>query len=185
MSSQVDQEYPRWIYYPIRTVPPAWVHDLVAIVKRQRSSIESPIVDGLTSDLVLAHLASGLIDLGYTVETGKRAGQKVRRPVLFGDQGRPRVTYEVDAIHDDLGVVVEVEAGRGARGNAVYRDLIRSSLIVGVRYLALGVMIEYRHQSGGRPTAARSFHEAREQLDAIYASGQLRLPFEGLLLFGY
>jgi hypothetical protein len=119
------------------------------------------------------------------VETGKKSGDKVRRPVLFGDQGRPRVTYEVDAIHDDLGVVVEVEAGRGARGNAVYRDLIRTSLIVGVRYLALGVMLEYRHMSGGKEMSVKSFREARDQLDAIYASGQLKLPFDGLLLFGY
>jgi hypothetical protein len=58
-------------------------------------------------------------------------------------------------------------------------------LIVDVRYLALGVMVQYRHLSGGRPMAVRSFHDAREQLDAIYGSGQLRLSFEGVLLFGY
>jgi hypothetical protein len=46
-------------------------------------------------------------------------------------------------------------------------------------------MTEYRHLSGGRPTVVRSFHDAREQLDAIYASGQLQLPFEGVLHFGY
>jgi hypothetical protein len=92
----------------------------------------------------------------------------------------------VDAVHDELGVVVEVEGGRGgARGNAIYRDLIRTSLIVDVKYLALGVMTEYRHLSGGRRMSVRSFQEARDQVDAIYASGQLRLPFEGLLLFGY
>ena len=55
--------------------------------------------------------------------------------------------------------MLEVEAGRGARGNAVYRDLIRTSLIVDVQFLALGVMTEYRHLSGGRPTVVRSFHD--------------------------
>jgi len=179
------QEYPSWIYYPIRTQPPPWVHDLVAVVSEQRPAIESANVSGLTSDAVLAHIAPGLAELGYVVESGKRSAQKVRRPVLFGDQGRPRVTYEVDAVHDELRIVLEVEAGRGARGNAVYRDLIRTSLIVDVRFLALGVMTEYRHLSSGRPTVVRSFHDAREQLDAIYASGQLLLPFEGVLLFGY
>ncbi|MBV9870926.1 MAG: hypothetical protein JO214_09930, partial [Frankiaceae bacterium] len=103
----------------------------------------------------------------------------------YGDQGKARVTYEVDAAHDVLGVVVEVEAGRGARGNAIYRDLIRASLVVNVRFLALGVMTEYRHLSKGKQQYVKSFHEAREQLDAIYASGQLVLPFQGLLLFGY
>ena len=105
--------------------------------------------------------------------------------MLFGERGHERVAYEVDAVHDELGIVVEVEAGRGARGNAVYRDLVRSSLIVDVRYLALGVMSEYRHQTGGRPVSVASYREARDILDAVYASGQLGLPFEGVLLFGY
>lgn len=123
--------------------------------------------------------------LGYEVESGKHRAEKIRRPVLFGDQGGERVAYEVDAVHDDLGVVVEVEAGRGARGNAIYRDLIRASLIGGAKYLALGVMLEYRHRQAGRPIAVESYRDAKDQLDAIYASGRLRLPFEGVLLFGY
>jgi hypothetical protein len=139
----------------------------------------------LTSDKVLAFLRPGLEGLGYRVETGKAAAQKIRLPVLFGDEGRERVAYEVDAVHDELGVLVEVEASRGARGNAVYRDLIRASLIVGARFLALGLMSEYHHSQSGKTVTVQSFREARDQLDAIYASGRLILPFEGVLLFGY
>ena len=82
-------------------------------------------------------------------------------------------------------MLVEIEAGRGARGNAVYRDLIRASLIVEANYLALGVMSQYRHMSGGQQVTVASFKESSEQLEAIYASGRLKLPFEGILLFGY
>lgn len=181
----MQSDYPSWMYYPTRTEPPAWVHDLVSLVGRMQKQIDSSLVTGLTSDVVLSQLAPGLENLGYAVETGKKAGERIRRPVLFGEQGQPRVTYEVDAVHDELGIVVEVEAGRGARGNAVYRDLIRTSLIVDVRFLALGVMAHYRHMSGGKQMIVPSYRDAREQLDAIYASGQLRLPFTGLLLFGY
>ena len=131
------------------------------------------------------HLANGLAALGYHVETGKSAAQKVRRPVLFGENGRELVAYEVDAIHDDLGIVVEIEAGRGARGNAAYRDLIRASLIVGTRYLVLGVMLDYRHQNANKTTHVKSYEDTKGQLDAVYASGRLKLPFDGLLLFGY
>jgi hypothetical protein len=81
--------------------------------------------------------------------------------------------------------VVEVEAGRGARSNAVYRDLIRTSLIVNVKYLALGVQLAYRHDAGGREVTVASFAETKTLLEAIYASGRLQLPFEGILLFGY
>jgi hypothetical protein len=105
--------------------------------------------------------------------------------VLFGGNGRERVAYEVDAFHDKLGIAVEVEAGRGARGNAIYRDLIRASLIVGANYLALGVMTEYRHLNKGKTQRVKSYDDARDQLDAIYTSGRLKLPFQGLLLFGY
>lgn len=157
----------------------------MAVVAAAREKIESRKTAGLTSDTVLAHLRPGLEALGYQVESSKRQAGKIRRPVLFGDRGRVRVAYEVDAVHDELGVLVEVEAGRGARGNAVYRDLVRSSLIVGARYLALGLMQEYRHLSGGKEISVSSYTEAKHQLDAIYASGRLGLPFEGLLLFGY
>ena len=109
--------------------------------------------------------------------------ERIGRPVLFGKQGAERVAFEIDAVHDELGVLVEAEAGRGARGNAVYRDLLRSSLIAGARYLALGVMQEYRHRSAGKAIAVSSYRKAKDRLDAVYDSGRLRLPFEGVLLF--
>ncbi len=52
-------------------------------------------------------------------------------------------------------------------------------------YLALGVMSAYHHQSSGRTVVVESYRDARDQIDAIYASGRLILPFDGLLLFGY
>lgn len=142
-------------------------------------------MDGLTSDKVLGYLRPGLEAIGYRVETGKTRVERIALPVLYGNEGQERVRYEVDAVHDELGVVVEVEAGQGARGNAVYRDLVRTSLIVDARFLVLGVMSQYRHQSGCREVVVRSYQDAKDQLDAIYASQRLRLPFEGVLLFGY
>lgn len=177
--------YPDWMFYPPRARPPTWVQDFLGVVETARDLVDSEKVPGLTSDAVLARLRPGLEGLGYTVEAGKARASKIRRPVLFGEQGRERVAYEVDAVHDELGVVVEVEAGCGARGNAVYRDLVRASLIVDVKYLALGLMRSYHHLSGGKQMTVQSYREARDVLDAVYASGQLRLPFQGVLLFGY
>jgi hypothetical protein len=174
--------YPSWIYYPTSTAPPAWVHDLIAVVAAVQADVASAQHTGLTSDSVLLKLRPGLELLGYTVEASKRRADKVRRPVLFGEGGGERVAYEVDAVHDEIGVLLEVEAGRGAMGNAVYRDLIRTSLIFGARFLALGVMLEYRYSKSG---FTQSYRDARDLLDAIYASGRLQFPFEGILLFGY
>ncbi len=182
---QTNTAYPLWCYYPLRERPPDWVRDFITVVTSVQTDIDSQKVAGLNSDRVLTYLRTGLVALGYEVEAGKTKAQKIRRPVLFGEQGEQIVAYEVDAVHDELGVVVEVEAGRGARGNAVYRDLIRASLIVDAKYVAIGVMRSYRHLSGGRQMDVASYTETKHQLDAIYASGRLRMPFDGLLLFGY
>jgi hypothetical protein len=37
----------------------------------------------------------------------------------------------------------------------------------------------------GEQGEPRSYADAKDQLDAIYASQRLRLPFNGVLLFGY
>jgi hypothetical protein len=95
------------------------------------------------------------------------------------------MAYEVDGFHSQDRIALEVEAGRGARGNAVYRDLIEGSLLVDADYLVLAVLQEYRHQQAGRTIVVRSYLDSRNVLDAIYASNRLILPFEGILLIGY
>ena len=135
----------------------------------------------LSSDQVLAALKPGLQGIGYAVETGKRRDQKISRPVLFGENGLPQVSYEIDAFHDELGVAVEVEAGRGAANNADYRDLVRTSLILDADYLAMLMPLAYR--GGGQIT--RAYGGAKSQLEALYASDRLKLPFVGVLLVGY
>ena len=177
--------YPLWRYYPERTSPPPWVNTLVGVFSDSQDAIDSAVVQGKQSDGVLAALRIGLEEEGYQVEAGKRAVDKIFRPVLFGDQGKERVHYEVDAWLADTGVLVEVEAGRGWMGNAFYRDLVRTSLIVDAKYLAIALMTSYRYQSGAKTAASHDYVNAHDQLDAIYASGRLHLPFEGVLLIGY
>lgn len=176
--------YPNWKFYPLNATPPEWVGDVVDAVNRKELDIST--VDGhtgLSSDDVLAHLRDGLERLGFEVEKGKRASEKVRRTVLFGENGTPEVNYDVDAFNDYIGAAVEVEAGRGAANNADYRDIVRTSLILDAKYLILMQPFVYRSNpaSGG----IHAYANSRSQLDAIYASRRLRLPFEGLLLIGY
>jgi hypothetical protein len=141
------EAFPTWTYYPLNLPAPEWVRDFVSVVADARDAISTSTTRPvrLDSNGVLAEIAPGLSGLGYTVETSKAKASKIKRPVLFGENGKPTVLYEVDAVHDDLGVVVEVEAGRGARGNATYRDLIRTSLIVDARFLALLLPVAYTY----------------------------------------
>jgi hypothetical protein len=105
--------------------------------------------------------------------------------VFFGDEGSFLRTYEIDAFDLTHGVALEVEAGRATMGNAIYRDLIQSSLMVDARHLALAVPIEYRYQSSGRSVTEPSYAKTYSVVEAIYGSPRLRLPFDGLLLIGY
>ncbi len=130
---------------------------------------------------MLKALGAGLAELGFAVETAKTKDAKIRRPVLFGENGTSRVAYEIDAFHDELGIAVEVEAGRGAHNNADYRDIVRTSLILDAKFLALLMPINYRYSSSATP----AYRNTLGQLDAIYASDRLKLPFHGVLLVGY
>lgn len=173
--------YPLWKFYPGRSRPPAWVHPLIEAFAAARTASEAQ----LTSDQKLRLLRPALLDLGFDVEGGKTVADKLRRPVLFGELGVEERAYEVDAFHPELGVALEVEAGRGTQGNAIYRDVIQTSLLIDARFLALAVLIEYRFKSGGRAIASPDYRKTSSVFDAIYASDRLPLPLEGVLVIGY
>lgn len=94
-------EYPRWTYYPTRDPAPGWVGDLIGEVARARDQIDSRKVGGLNSDRVLALLRPGLERRGFRLESGKRKADRITLPVLFGEQGLPRVRYDVDGVQDE------------------------------------------------------------------------------------
>jgi hypothetical protein len=173
--------YPAWKFYPVRLPAPEWAEGVLKAFRDAKSTIDSSANRGVTSDAALAAVRPGLKKLGFEVERGKGAGQKILRPVLFGENGKPVVSYEVDGFHDVEKIVLEVEAGRGAANNADYRDLVRASLMVNASYLILAMMQEYR--AGKQVT--RSYDQTLNRLDAIYASDRLKLPLSGVLLVGY
>ena len=178
--------YPVWSYFPRNVRPPAWAVSFVEVVKAAEAKISTvERKTGLSSDDVLQELGPGLVALGYAVESGKTKAAKIFRPVLFGENGAPEVNYEIDAFQDQLGIAVEVEAGRGAAGNADYRDIVRTSLILDANNMALLMPIRYRTTAGQREHAIPAYERTRGQLSAIYASQRLKLPFDGVLLIGY
>jgi hypothetical protein len=140
----------------------------------------------MESDDVLRAIADDLeAKMSFTVERGKRKLRKLPRPVFFGDEGAYLRTYEIDAFRQELGIALEVEAGRATMGNAIYRDLIQGSLMVDAKFLVLAVPIEYRYKSGARTAREPSYAKTYSVIEAIYGSQRLSLPFEGLLLVGY
>ena len=77
-------------------------------------------------------------------------------------------------------VSVWLSAFRGAANNADYRDIVRMSLILDGRNMALLMPVRYRFASGQREYATLAYDRTRNQLDAIYASQRLKLLSTGL-----
>ena len=170
--------YPRWEYFPRNVHPPQWVDSFVAevaVIEPRISTVDQST--GLHSDDVLLELAAGLRRLGYDVESSRSAADRIRRPVLFGSNGRAEVSYDIDAFHDGDGIVVEVEAGRAPSNNATYRDIIRASLILDA--------VTYRFTNRGQLASVPVFARGLDLLSALYASQRLPLPLRGVLLVGY
>ena len=175
----------RYSTYPRTEVPPAFVRELVGVFRSHESQISTvALAKGLTSDQVLAVVAGDLASLGFAVETGKAASQKVERPVFFGDDGQAELTYQIDGFHAGWRCGIEIEAGRASMGNAIYRDLIQASLMVDLEHLCLAVPMEYKFQSGGRTTVSRDYESAKAVAGAIYSHSRLKMPY-GLLVIGY
>lgn len=135
---------------------------------------------GLVSDKVLARLRPDLLDLEFEVESGKQKGQKIDRPVLFGENGKPALRYNVDAWHDVWRAGLEIEAGRAVMGNAVYRDLIQALVMVNMEHLILAVPNLYRYKGG----VSEDYTHTVGVADALYGHSRVQMPFS-LCVIGY
>src|SRR3990172_3276444 len=101
----VPDIYPMWKFYPPAIEPPAWVPPVVAAFAAVRPQIDSRLNVGVTSDAALAALRPELVRQGFEIEDGKTKAGTIRRPVLFGEVGRPVVAYEVDGFHSQHEIV--------------------------------------------------------------------------------
>jgi hypothetical protein len=180
-----ETPYPRFIYYPQYARPPDWVEPIVEVFQDCRGSIDTLGGKWNRSDKALEFLREGLVEIGFKVEGGKKHSEKLHRPVFFGDEGEPSTKYEIDAYHPDWRVAAEIEAGRSIHGNAIYRDLIRMSLMADCDFAMIAVPLQYEHGRGTRRTRTSNYLLAKDILSGVYGSNRLKLPFQGLLLIGY
>jgi hypothetical protein len=174
------QSYPRW------QPPNQLVHELVAVFEDAQPEIGTP-KNQKKSNQTLAAVADGLKTLGFRVEDQPKVGsedrkKKVKVPVLFGENGRPIKTFEVDAWRESDGAVVEVEAGSAVDARKVFQDLFEAAVIPEVSLLCVAVMNGYL--PARRKTPFDDFQRAKNIFDTFDAS-HLDLPFATLLLVGY
>lgn len=175
----------RFSTFPRTEPPPDFVEDVVSIFRQHENEIATEANDkGLKSDEVLAVLGPDLATLGFQVEASKKKADKLERPVFFGENGIPTVRYEIDGYHPEWRCGLEIEAGRGWMGNAVYRNLVQAAVMVGVEYLCLAVSNSYKYKSSGRSTVSKDYENSKQLAEAIYGHSRLHLPYN-LILIGY
>lgn len=175
----------RFSIFPQTQSPPGFLSDVVTRFANHFNEISTVDLEkGLTSDKVLAILRPDLVELGFRVEASKRAEDKIRRPVFFGENGQPDLQYEVDAWHPEWQAGLEIEAGRSRMGNAIYRDLIQALVMVDLAHLILAVPLAYRYRSGGRAVVSADYDHAVTVAQTLYAHSRIRMPFS-LCVVGY
>ena len=175
----------RFATFPRTQSPPSFTTEIVRVFEKYEQAISTiELTKGLTSDKVLQLIAPDLLTLGFQIEEGKTKDQKIDRPVLFGDDGIPTVRYQIDGYHPTWECVLQVEAGRAWMGNAVYKDLLETAVMVDVKHLCLAVPNTYKYQSGGSSVVSRDYDKTRGVADALFGHTRLRLPYD-LILIGY
>jgi hypothetical protein len=178
-----ETRYPQWMFFPRWAEIPNWVGILETVFRKHEPEINSIKVHK-TSDEVLSIIRKSLEEIGFTVEGGEEEST-IKRPVHFGEFGLPSLEYHIDSYHKEDKIALEIEAGRTTRGNAIYRDIIQTSLLVGVRYFALAVPLRYPFQSGGRKIEDNTYEDCKSIINAIFSTPRFKLPFDGVLLMGY
>lgn len=131
----------------------------------------------LSSNEVLAVVREQLENIGFLVETGKSAAQKINVPVLFGLNNSIDKCFNADALSQDGKIVIEVEAGRAVDNNQFLKDIFQACMMHDVEYLVLVVRKIYRGKN--------DFEQIFAFLETLYISNRLQLPLKGILLIGY
>ncbi len=166
-----------WIYFPLGDRPPIMVVDIVKVFEDTSENINSETHVQQESNLVLSKIRDGLIGLGFQVESGKKADEKINVPVLFGKNGRLVRSFDVDAYCEQEGFVIEVEAGRGVTNYQFLKDLFQACMMNEVNYLAIAVRNKYRN--------SRDYEKVQTFFETLFASQRLILPLKGILIIGY
>ena len=125
----------------------------------------------------MAVLRDDLCKIGFEIEAGKTVAAKLKRPVFFGEDGRPSRQYEIDGFHSSWCCGIEIEAGRAWMGNAIYRDLIQAMVMVDLDHLVLAVPMIYKYNSNGRLIASKDYENTISVADALYSHTRIKIPY--------
>ena len=122
----------RFSTFPRTKAPPPFVAEAVSIFSSKIGEISTVLLaKGLTSDEVLSVLRCELEHVGFDVETGKRADQKIKRPVFFGE-----------CIFRDIRPPIPTTSAHLYRGIRPALTRCREALVFDISFLAFRHVVE-------------------------------------------
>ena len=179
----VKSEGIRWQIFPRNKTTSKHQVAFLEVFNRFYEEICTPL-NRLQSNEVLGVLRAALKGIGYEIES---PGEKIVRPVLFGESGKKDKSYNVDGWHEESGTVLEVEAGQAVENNRFALDILKACSIQGAKNLTMAIPSNYhpdRLRRGGKPPK-REFDSVVNTLDSLYVSNRFQMPLDSILVVGY
>lgn len=165
---------------PSERAAPFWVGSFVEVVQGAEAKISTiERKTGLDSDGVLSEVGPGLLALGYVVERGKRERPRFAALSCSATTAMQQSTMRSTRSTMNWGSQSRSRLVVGRLGTRTTRtsSIVRTSLILDARNMALLMPVRYRTTAGQREHVMPAYEKTRNQLDAIYASQRLKLPF--------
>lgn len=165
-----------WQFFPKSRIIPEHLEKVLGAFELNENSISSDI-HKYGSNEVLENVRTHLEKLDFQIEKSKKSNDKIKVPVLFGQNGKLEKYFDADGYNKANKTVIEVEAGRAVTNYQFLKDLFQACMMYEVDYLVIAVRKDYR----GNP----DFQNVTTFFDTLYSSGRLQLPLLGILIIGY
>ena len=170
-----------WSFFPKTDPLPKELESSITVFKNHLEKIDSSKNDTndlrLTSDNALSIVSNDFVQAGFKVETGKKAEDKIRVPVLYGHQGNVSQAFEVDGYHKEYQIVLEIEAGRAYTNHQFLKDVFEASVMVNVKYLVIAVRTIYKGHE--------DYKKITDWLETLFVTNRIKLDLNGILVIGY
>jgi hypothetical protein len=165
-----------WQFFPKSRIIPEHLQNVIGVFELNENLISSEN-HNYGSNEVLENVRVDLEKLDFQIERSKKSIDKIKVPVLFGQNGKLEKYFDADGYNTANKTVIEVEAGRAVTNYQFLKDLFQACMMYEVDYLVIAVRKNYR----GNP----DFQNVIIFFDTLYASGRLQLPLKGILIIGY
>lgn len=165
-----------WQFFPKSRIIPEHLQNVLGVFELNERLISSNF-HNYGSNEVLEYVRGDLEKLDFQIEKSKKSNDKIKVPVLFGENGKLEKYFEADGYNTATKTVIEVEAGRAVTNYQFLKDLFQACMMYEVNYLVIAVRKDYRGNA--------DFQNVITFLDTLYASARLQLPLIGILIIGY